>query len=55
MPGYREGRRVALGGSVFERPELRLSRARSGSNASDERDGILCNSLLVHFRRVTVD
>jgi hypothetical protein len=52
---YREGRRATLGGSVFEKPELGLSRARSGSSASDERDGILCNGLLAHFRRVTVD
>jgi hypothetical protein len=52
---YREGRQVTLGGIAFEKPKLGFSRARSGSSASDARDGVLCNALLIHFRRVTFD
>jgi len=52
---YREGRQVTLGGIAFEKPKLGFSRATSGSSASDERDGVLCNALLIHFSRVTFD
>ena len=51
---YREGRSVTLGGLVFEKPRLGFSRARSGSSSRSERDGILGNELLRHFR-VTFD
>jgi aspartyl protease len=51
---YGSGRRVTLGGIDFERPRLGLSRARSGSSSRDERDGIIGNELLRHFR-VTFD
>ena len=51
---YRAGRRVTLGGLVFENPRLGLSRARSGSSSRGERDGVIGNELLRHFR-VTFD
>lgn len=51
---YREGRSVTFGGVTFEKPELGFSRARSGSSSRSERDGILGNELLRHFR-VTFD
>ena len=46
---YGTGKRVTLGGLVFERPRLGLSRATSGSSSSAERDGILGNDLLRRF------
>ena len=52
---YREGRQVTLGGIAFDKPKLGFSRAQSGSSASDERDGVLCNALLIHFSRATFD
>jgi hypothetical protein len=51
---YREGRSVTLGGHVFEKPEIGFSRAQSGSSSRSERDGIVGNELLRHFR-VTFD
>jgi hypothetical protein len=51
---YREGRSVTFGGVTFEKPRLGFSRAQSGSSASIERDGVLGNELLRHFR-VTFD
>src|SRR5262249_6007244 len=51
---YGTGRRVTLGGITFDQPRLGLSRARSGSSASRERDGIIGNDLLRNFR-VTFD
>ncbi|HKV07167.1 MAG TPA: pepsin/retropepsin-like aspartic protease family protein, partial [Thermoanaerobaculia bacterium] len=51
---YREGRSVTFGGVTFEKPRLGFSRARSGSSSSDERDGVLGNEVLRHFR-VTFD
>jgi len=48
------GRRVTLGGLVFDRPRLGLSRAQSGSSSRTERDGIIGNALLETFV-VTVD
>jgi hypothetical protein len=46
---YGTGKRVTLGGLVFDRPRLGLSRATSGSSSRAERDGILGNDLLRHF------
>jgi hypothetical protein len=46
--------RVTLGGVVFDRPRIGLSRAQSGSSARTERDGIIGNDLLRQFV-VTVD
>ena len=51
---YGTGRRVTLGGLVFDRPRLGLSRAQSGSSARTERDGVIGNALLENFV-VTVD
>jgi hypothetical protein len=51
---YREGRSVTLGGLVFEKTRLGLSRARSGSSSRTERDGVIGNVLLRDFR-VTFD
>ena len=51
---YGTGRRVTLGGLVFDRPRLGLSRAQSGSSSRTERDGIIGNALLETFV-VTVD
>lgn len=51
---YGTGRRVRLGGLVFDRPRLGLSRAQSGSSSRTERDGIIGNALLESFV-VTVD
>jgi hypothetical protein len=53
------GRRTA-GSVVFDRPRLGLSRAQTGSSASDARDGIIGNELLrryvmtVDYRRRTL-
>jgi hypothetical protein len=46
--------RVDFGGRAFERPRIGLSRATSGSSSRDDRDGIIGNDLLRHFR-VTFD
>ena len=51
---YGTGRRVTLGGLVFDRPRLGLSRARSGSSSRSERDGVIGNALLEEFV-MTVD
>ena len=51
---YGTGRRVTLGGLVFDRPRLGLSRAQSGSSSRTERDGVIGNALLETFV-VTVD
>jgi predicted aspartyl protease len=51
---YGTGRRVTLGGLVFDRPRLGLSRAQSGSSSRTDRDGIIGNALLETFV-VTVD
>jgi len=51
---YGIGRRVTLGGIVFDRPRLGMSQARAGSSSRGERDGIIGNDLLRQFV-VTVD
>ena len=51
---YGTGWRVTLGGLVFDRPRLGLSRARSGSSSRSERDGVIGNALLEEFV-MTVD
>ncbi len=51
---YATAQRVTLGGVVFERPRLGLSRAQTGSSSRSERDGIIGNDLLQQFV-VTVD
>jgi Aspartyl protease len=51
---YATATRVTLGGLVFERPRIGLSRAQSGSSSRGDRDGIIGNDLLRHFV-MTVD
>ena len=51
---YGTARRFILGGIVFDRPVVGLSRARTGSSSRSDRDGIIGNDLLRHFT-VTVD
>ncbi|HXT50563.1 MAG TPA: pepsin/retropepsin-like aspartic protease family protein [Thermoanaerobaculia bacterium] len=46
---YATGKSVTLGGLVFERPLIGLSRATSGSSSRSERDGVLGNDLLRRF------
>jgi hypothetical protein len=46
---YATGRTVTLGGLVFERPRIGLSRAQSGSSSRSDRDGIIGNDLLRQF------
>jgi hypothetical protein len=43
---YGTGKRLVLGGLVFERPRLGLSRATQGSSSRAERDGVIGNALL---------
>ena len=51
---YGTGRRAVLGGHVFNRPRLGLSRSLTGSSSRRERDGVLGNDALRDFV-VTVD
>jgi hypothetical protein len=43
---YGVGRQFTLGGLVFDRPRLGLSRATEGSSSRAERDGVIGNQLL---------
>ena len=51
---YATAKRVTLGGLVFERPRIGLSRAQTGSSSRRDRDGIIGNALLEQFV-MTVD
>jgi len=51
---YGTGKRATLGGIVFERPRLGLSRAQSGSSASGARDGVIGNAVVGDYV-MTVD
>lgn len=46
---YGAGKAVTLGGLVFERPRLGLSRATQGSSSRGERDGVIGNQLLRRY------
>jgi hypothetical protein len=51
---YGTGKQVMFGGKTFDRPRIGLSRAESGSSTRPDRDGIIGNDLLQHFR-MTID